>query len=82
MSATKLGSDIFVSFILTALVEIPSYIFCSLVMDHWGRKPIFVSALFLTGATAIPAGFLDEDNVGRTVLALAGISHLLTANAI
>ena len=73
MGATKLGSNIFVSFILTALIEIPSYIFCTLVMDHWGRKPIFVSALFLTGATAVPAGFLADDNVVRTVLALAGI---------
>lgn len=71
MSATGLGSDVFVSFILTALVEIPSYIFCVFVMDHWGRKPIFVSALFLTGAAAIPAGFLDE-GTGKTILALVG----------
>lgn len=71
MSATGLGSDIFVSFILTALIEIPSYIFCVFVMDYWGRKPIFVSALFLTGAAAIPAAFMDEGTT-RTTLALVG----------
>ena len=71
MSATGLGGNIFVSFILTALIEIPSYIFCILVMDHWGRKPIFVSSLLLTGIAAIPAAFMD-DGVGKTILALAG----------
>ena len=40
-------------------------------MDYWGRKPIFVSALLLTGMAAIPAGFL-EDGAAKTVLALAG----------
>ena len=71
MSSTNLGGDIFVSFILTALIEIPSYIFCILVMDHWGRKPIFVSSLFLTGFSAIPAAFLDE-GTGKTILSLVG----------
>jgi MFS family permease len=40
-------------------------------MDYWGRKPIFVSALFLTGAAAIPAAFMDEGTT-RTTLALVG----------
>ena len=42
MGASNLGGDIFVSIILLSLIEIPSYIFCILVMDYWGRKPIFV----------------------------------------
>ena len=71
MSATGLGGNIFVSFILMALIEIPSFIFAILVMDHWGRKPIFVSSLFLTGIAAIPAAFMD-DGAGKTALALVG----------
>ena len=71
MSSTSLGGDVFVSFILTALVAIPSYIFCALVMDRWGRKPIFVSSLLLTGMATIPAGFLEE-GVEKTILALVG----------
>ena len=54
-------------------------------MDHWGRKPIFVSSLLLTGIAAIPAGFMD-DGAAKTILALLGncffgrkISHFLTA---
>ena len=71
MSSTSLGGNIFVSFILTALIEIPSYIFCIFVMDHWGRKPIFVSSLMLTGIAAIPAAFLEE-GTAKTALALIG----------
>ncbi len=53
------------------IVEIPSYIFNLLVMDRWGRKPIFASAFILTGVTAVPAAFLEEGTL-RTILALAG----------
>ena len=40
-------------------------------MDHWGRKPIFVSSLLLTGIATIPAAFLS-DGAGKTVMALIG----------
>ena len=42
MGAANLGGNVFVSNILLALIEIPSYIFCLLVLDYWGRKPLFV----------------------------------------
>ena len=71
MSATNFGSNIFVSSILAALIEVPSYIFCIFVLDRWGRKPLFVTMLFLTGVTAIPAGFMD-DGAAKTILVLAG----------
>ena len=71
MSATNFGSNIFISSILAALIEVPSYIFCIFVLDRWGRKPLFVTMLFLTGVTAIPAGFMEE-GTAKTILALAG----------
>ena len=42
MGAANLGGNVFVSNTLLALIEIPSYIFCLLVLDYWGRKPLFV----------------------------------------
>ena len=72
MGSTSLGGNIFVSFILTALIEIPSYIFIIFVMDHWGRKPIFASSLLLTGIATIPAAFLS-DGIGKTILSLIGM---------
>ena len=76
MSATSFGSNIFVSSILAALIEVPSYIFCIFVLDRWGRKPLFVTMLFLTGVTAIPAGFMD-DGAAKTILVLAGFKAFL-----
>jgi len=73
LSATNFNSNKFVSSILTSLIEIPSYMFCSLVMDSWGRKPIFSSALILAGAACIPVGLLEDGNVFKTVLSLLGM---------
>ena len=71
MGAANLGDNIFISIILLAFIEIPSYIFCVCIMDHWGRKPIFISSLLISGVAAIPAGFL-EDGAVRTALAMIG----------
>ena len=58
LSMTELGGNIFVDFILGALVEvginiscmtvtvcvlkIPGYLLCALLIDIWGRKPFFI----------------------------------------
>ena len=42
LGAANLGGDVFVSNILLALIEIPSYIFCALISDYWGRKTVFI----------------------------------------
>ena len=74
MSATSLGSNIYSSFILAAVVEVPAYFAVILLMDHWGRKPTLAFVLFLGGVCCIPAGF----NTGalQTTLVLAGNAFL------
>ena len=42
LGAANLGGDVFLSNILLALIEIPSYIYCALVSDYWGRKTVFI----------------------------------------
>lgn len=70
MIAVEIGSNAYVSSILTALIEIPSYLFCILCMDRVGRKPICVFCFFITGICCIPAGYVPGDF--QTVLALLG----------
>ena len=41
-NSVNLGSDIYVAFVLTAFIEIPSYIFLVLVVDSLGRKPVLI----------------------------------------
>ena len=53
MSMGDISEDLFVGLILVSLIEIPSYIFCVLTMDHVGRKPLFVYALALTGKQSL-----------------------------
>ena len=41
-NSVNLGGDIYVAFVLTAFIEIPSYIFLVLVVDRLGRKPVLI----------------------------------------
>ena len=70
MSATSLGSNVYSSFILAAVVEIPAYFVVILLMDHWGRKPTLAFVLFLGGVCCIPAGFAS--GALQTALVLTG----------
>ena len=57
LNSVNLAGNTYINFALSAFVEIPSYIFCVLVMDGWGRKPILVFCQILAGVTCIIAGF-------------------------
>ena len=74
MSTTGLSDDIYVAFILSALVELPAYFLVILLMDHWGRKPTLALVLFIGGAFCIPAGFTEGGL--QTALVLIGTPYL------
>ena len=72
MITVTMGNNVFVSGVLTALIEIPSYLFCLAFMDKIGRKPICVLTFMATGFTCIPAAFAS----GYLQVALALIGKL------
>ena len=39
-ASTSLSGNPYSNFFLSVLIEIPGYVFCILVMDCWGRRPI------------------------------------------
>jgi len=70
MSSANLSGDPYVSFILSAVVEIPAYIIAPIIMDIWGRKPYVAFSMILAGAACIPAGFTTGG--AQTALVLIG----------
>ena len=42
LGAANLSEDVFLSFLLNSLIEIPSYVLCVVTMDRLGRKPLQV----------------------------------------
>ncbi|KAK8719526.1 hypothetical protein OTU49_013981 [Cherax quadricarinatus] len=56
----NLGGNIFVNFIATMLIEIPSYIFSFLVLDRMGRKGTLSFVLLLGGVSCFISGFVPE----------------------
>lgn len=55
-----LGGNIFVNFIATMLIEIPSYVFSYLVLDRMGRKGTLSFVLLLGGVACFISGFIPE----------------------
>ena len=55
LSMSDLAGDAFWSNALSALMELPSYVFLVLLMDKTGRKPLLVFSLFFTSVTCLGA---------------------------
>ena len=72
LSADKihLSDDVFLSYILVALVEIPAYTLVPLVLDVVGRKPLFVASLFVPGVCCVAAAYLAPGTALFTVLVM------------
>ena len=70
MSATNLCSNVYLAFILSALVETPGLINIWF-MNHWGRKPTLMAALSLSAIGCILAGFTSNYSL-KLILVLVG----------
>merc|ERR1711931_158277 len=74
-ASTSLSGDAYSNFFLNVLVEIPGYIFCILVMDCWGRRPILSFCQLVAGIACVGAGLLakqEEYLILQVFLSLVG----------
>ena len=72
LSADKihLTDDVFLSYILVALIEIPAYVLLPFIIDVVGRKPLFFLAQFVPGVCCILAAYLIPGTAVFTVLVM------------
>lgn len=63
----SLGSDQYMSFLLSSLVEIPSYLVCWVVMDYWGRRWPLSICMIVSGISCVATVLLPEDAVNITL---------------
>jgi len=76
-ASTSLSGDAFSNYLLSVFIEIPGAIFCILVMDCWGRRPILSFCQIFSGVACIFCGLLQgtEDpslQILQVVLSLVG----------
>ncbi|CAL4132128.1 unnamed protein product [Meganyctiphanes norvegica] len=78
LNSGNLGGNLFVTFTMTMLIEIPSYIFAYLALTRLGRKGTLSFVLLLGGAACFVSGFISEEYgwviVSLSLLGKFGIS--------
>lgn len=60
-ASTSLGGDPHTNYLLGVAIEIPGYIFCILVMECWGRRPILSFCQAIAGASCVISGMLFDE---------------------
>ena len=72
LSADKIHmtDNVYLSYILVCLIEIPAYIILPITIDVWGRKPLFFMTQFVPGICCIVAAFLTPGTAIFAILAL------------
>ncbi|XP_058449358.1 carcinine transporter isoform X2 [Malaya genurostris] len=64
----SLGENQYLSFFLSSLVEIPSYVICWIAMDRWGRRWPMCMLMILGGISCVATVILPEDAVTETLV--------------
>eukprot|EP00095_Tigriopus_kingsejongensis_P000969 maker-scaffold83_size396513-snap-gene-2.32 protein:Tk00969 transcript:maker-scaffold83_size396513-snap-gene-2.32-mRNA-1 annotation:"PREDICTED: uncharacterized protein LOC103466540" len=68
-ASTSLAGNAHSNYLLNVLIEIPGYIFCIIVMDCWGRRPILSFCQAISGFACVGAGLLyGSEDTGLQVL--------------
>ena len=67
------GTDPYINFALSGLIEIASYVFAILMIDRIGRKTLLVFCQLLGGGACLAAGLISKDMTSAvTALTLIG----------
>ena len=59
--SSEMEGDFFVNNIILSAVELPGYLMVILLMDIWGRKPLFTFSLIFTGAASIVSSYVTDE---------------------
>lgn len=80
LNSSNIGNNVFVSFILTMLIEIPSYVFAWLALDRMGRKGTVMLMFMLGGISCILSGTLPKE-MATTIMIMSLIGKFGAAAA-
>lgn len=76
----SLGNDQYLSFFLSSLVEIPSYLCCWIIMDKWGRRWPLCLLMVLSGITCIVTVLIPEESVVATLILFLISKSMISAS--
>ena len=54
-----MGQDAYLSFFLSALVEVPGYFLCLVLMDRWGRRLLLCFCMIMSGIASMSTALMS-----------------------
>ncbi|XP_055600544.1 carcinine transporter-like isoform X1 [Uranotaenia lowii] len=76
----SMGENQYLSFFLSSLVEIPSYIVCWIIMDRYGRRWPMCMLMIMGGISCVATVLLPEDAVSETLVLYLVSKSMLSAS--
>ena len=77
-AATDLLGDPYTNALLSYAIEIPGYVFCIIVMDRWGRRPILSFCQILSGISCIGKFFFPFPKILGILIMIQVLENFLT----
>ncbi|XBI58999.1 hypothetical protein VPH35_040138 [Triticum aestivum] len=76
LNVVNLKTNLYVSVVLNSLAEMPSYVLTALLLQHFGRKPVAIGMMLLSGVFCTAGSLIagaGAERVVRTVCGVVGI---------
>ncbi|XP_014669625.1 PREDICTED: organic cation transporter protein-like, partial [Priapulus caudatus] len=67
LNTAALGGDLYISFLISGIVEIPGYLVTMYLMQTFGRKPAIIGLMITSGVSCLVASFLAGVSVPAAV---------------
>ena len=69
--SAEMEGNLFLTNAVLAAVELPGYLYILLLMDTWGRKPLFCLSLIFTGISSILSAYMTSPTARNLLLYVA-----------
>lgn len=73
LNVVNLKTNLYVSVLVNSLAEMPAYLITALLLDHFGRKPLAIGTMLLSGIFCTAGSLIASDGVMRVVRMACGV---------
>ncbi|RLM74884.1 organic cation/carnitine transporter 4 [Panicum miliaceum] len=73
LNVVNLKTNLYVSVVANSLAEMPAYLLTALLVDHFGRKPLAIGTMLLSGVFCTAGSLIAGEGIMRVVRMACGV---------